>query len=260
MITDTVIEFSKQFPAFDAAINSGMIVFARILSFSSFAPVLSRKEIPMLIKIAFSLILTVIIMSLLGNIPIPKGSSMALNLLLNMTFGAIIGFIATAIFAAINAGGDMINTQMGLSSAMMFDPSTKAQSSVLGTFLGLFGTVIFINIGGMFWLIKALLRSFEVFPLYDTVLPLAKIISIEYIVNVTSNVLFVGLQIASPILLATLGQDIILGLISKTAPQVNVFTLSFLFKPVMGAAIMIVILPMLVSVVTDYFLSFAQIY
>lgn len=260
MITDTVIEFSKQFPAFDSAINSGLIVFARILSFMTFAPVLSRKEVPMLIKIAFSLILTVIMMSLLGNIPIPKGSSIALNLLLNMTFGAIIGFIATAIFAAINAGGDMINTQMGLSSAMMFDSSTKAQSSVLGTFLGLFGTVIFIHIGGMYWLIKALLRSFDVFPVYDTVLPLAKIISMEYIVTITSNVLFVGLQIASPILLATLGQDIILGLISKTAPQVNVFTLSFLFKPVMGAAIMVIILPMLVSVVTDYFLSFAQIY
>jgi len=260
MITDTVIEFSKQFPAFDAAINSGLIVFARILSFSAFAPVLSRKEFPMLIKIAFSLILTIIVMSLMGNIPVPKNASMELNLLLNMTFGAIIGFIATAIFAAINAGGDMINTQMGLSSAMMFDSSTKAQSSVLGTFLGLFGTVIFLNIGGMFWLIKAILRSFEVFPLYDTVLPLAKIISIEYIVTVTSNILFVGLQIASPILLATLGQDIILGIISKTAPQVNVFTLSFLFKPVLGAAIMVVILPMLVSVVTDYFLSFAQIY
>ena len=143
---------------------------------------------------------------------------------------------------------------------MMFDSSTKAQSSVLGTFLGLFGTVIFLNIGGMFWLIKAILRSFEVFPLYDTVLPLAKIISIEYLVTVTSNILFVGLQIASPILLATLGQDIIMGIISKTAPQVNVFTLSFLFKPVLGAAIMVVILPMLVSVVTDYFLSFAQIY
>lgn len=260
MITDTVIEFSKQFPVFDAAINSGLIVFARILSFMSFAPVLSRKEVPMLIKIAFSLILTIIMMSLLGNIPIPKGSSMALNLLLNMTFGAMIGFVATAIFAAINAGGDMINTQMGLSSAMMFDSSTKAQSSIFGTFLGLFGTVIFINIGGIFWLIKALLRSFEVFPLYDTVLPMAKLISVEYIVTITSNVLFVGLQIASPVLLATLGQDIILGLISKTAPQVNVFTLSFLFKPVLGAAIIIVILPMLVSVITDYFLSFAQIY
>ncbi len=98
------------------------------------------------------------------------------------------------------------------------------------------------------------------FPLYDTALPLAKIISRDYLIIVTSNVLFVGLQIASPVLLATLGQDIILGVISKTAPQVNVFQLSFLFKPVMGVAIMIVVLPMLVNVVTDYFLSFAQIY
>jgi flagellar biosynthetic protein FliR len=89
---------------------------------------------------------------------------------------------------------------------------------------------------------------------------LAKIISRDYLIIVTSNVLFVGLQIASPVLLATLGQDIILGVISKTAPQVNVFQLSFLFKPVMGVAIMIVVLPMLVNVVTDYFLSFAQIY
>ena len=66
-------------------------------------------------------------------------------------------------------------------------------------------------------------------------------------------ILFFGLQIASPVLLATLGQDIILGLISKTAPQVNVFQLSFLFKPVFGAAIMVWILPMLVNIITDYF-------
>lgn len=260
MITDTVIAFSKHFPQFDSAINSGLLVFARILSFSTFAPVLSRKELPMIIKVAFSLVLTIVIISLLGNPVTPKGFSMELSLLLNMTFGAVIGFIATGIFSAINAGGDMINTQMGLSSAMMFDSSTKAQSSVFGTFLALFGTVIFINIGGMYWLIKAIFRSFEVFPLYNAVLPLSKLISVEYLVTITSNVLFVGLQIASPILLATLGQDIILGLISKTAPQVNVFTLSFLFKPVLGAAIMVVILPLLVSVVTDYFLSFAQIY
>ena len=51
----------------------------------------------------------------------------------------------------------------------------------------------------------------------------------DYLVKMTSNVLYMGLQIASPVLLATLGQDIILGVISKTAPQVNVFQLSFLF-------------------------------
>ena len=73
------------------------------------------------------------------------------------------------------------------------------------------------------------------------------------------NILFMGLHIAAPVLLATLAQDIILGIISKTAPQVNVFSLSFLFKPVMGAFILIVILPMLVNVITDFLTSYANI-
>ena len=82
----------------------------------------------------------------------------------------------------------------------------------------------------------------------------------KYLVQITSNVLYMGLQIASPILLATLGQDIILGIISKTAPQVNVFQLSFLFKPVMGAAILIWILPMLMDVINQYFITYANIF
>jgi flagellar biosynthetic protein FliR len=91
-------------------------------------------------------------------------------------------------------------------------------------------------------------------------LPLDQIVNIEYLVKISSNVLYIGLQIASPVLLATLGQDIILGTISKTAPQVNVFQLSFLFKPVFGAAILIWILPMLIGVISDHFMSYAKIF
>lgn len=260
MITDLVIEFARQFPAFDNAVNTGLIVFARVIGFSMFAPVLSRKEVPMMIKVAFALLLTIVLVPAIGNPIAPKSAVLQINILLNATFGGIIGFIASTIFCALNAGGDMINTQMGLSSAMMFDNSTKQQSSIFGTFLVLFATVLFMDIGGMYWLIRALLRSFEIFPVYSPHMNLQTMISRDYVVTVTSNVLFVGMQIASPILLATLGQDVILGLISKTAPQVNVFQLSFLFKPVIGVAIMIVILPMFVNMVTDYFVSFAQIY
>ena len=97
-------------------------------------------------------------------------------------------------------------------------------------------------------------------PIYAVQIPLEKIINLDYLVKTTSNVLYVGLQIGSPVLLATLGQDIILGVISKTAPQVNVFQLSFLFKPVLGAAIMIWIMPLLINVISDFFLSFSNIY
>ena len=121
------------------------------------------------------------------------------------------------------------------------------------------GILIFIELGGFYWLINALMRSFEIFPIYAVAIPLEKIINMDHLVTTTSNVLYMGLQIASPVLLATLGQDIILGVISKTAPQVNVFQLSFLFKPVFGAAILIWIMPMLLNVINDYFMTFSHI-
>ena len=68
------------------------------------------------------------------------------------------------------------------------------------------------------------------------------------------------MKLLGPVLLATLGQDIILGIISKTAPQVNVFTMSFLFKPCLGSAILIVVLPSLMNVIEDFFMSFANIF
>ena len=173
---------------------------------------------------------------------------------------AFLGYITNCILAAVSAGGDMINTQMGLSSAMVLDPTTRSQTSILGNYFTILGLIIFISAGGTYWLINAFIRSFDVFGMYQTVIPLAKVINTNYLVIITSNVLYFGMQLAAPVLLATLGQDIILGIISKTAPQVNVFQLSFLFKPVMGALILIWILPMLINVITDYMTSYASIF
>ena len=248
------------FPDFEKYFSAGFIVFARLLGFIRFAPVLNRKEINTTTKISLAFILTVVITPLLHTGNPPAGISPLLLLTLNFAAGAIIGYIAQLLIQAIEAGGDMINTQMGLSSAMVMDPTTNSQTSILSRVITLMALCIFIEIGGMYWLFNALLRSFEIFPVYATQIPLAKIINLDYLVKMTSNVLYMGLQIASPILLATLGQDIILGVISKTAPQVNVFQLSFLFKPVFGAAIMIWILPMLIGVISDFFLSFSTIY
>lgn len=248
------------FPEFARYLSAGFIVFARLLGFIRFAPVLNRKEINTIVKLALAFLLTLIITPLVNPGEIPSGVSPMLLLLLNFAVGAIIGYIAQLIILAIEAGGDMINTQMGLSSAMVMDPTTNSQTSILSRIITLMALCIFIEIGGLYWIFNALMRSFEIFPVYAVHIPLEKIINIDYLVKMTSNVLYMGLQIASPVLLATLGQDIILGVISKTAPQVNVFQLSFLFKPVFGAAIMIWILPMLIGVITDYFLSFSSIY
>lgn len=260
MIDVVINSFSTYFPEISVALNAGIFIFVRFLGMIRFAPGFNRKEIPTIAKLSFSLIFTVILVGVLKPAQPPTGASMIYGVVINYIFGALIGYVAYCILAAIEAGGDMINMQMGLSSAMVLDPTTQAQTSILGKFIGLLGLVIFINVGGFYWLMNAFLRSFEIFPVYATAIPLDKIVNMPYLVTVTSNILYVGLQIASPVLLATLGQDIILGIISKTAPQINVFQLSFLFKPVFGAAILLWIMPMLYNVINDYFLSFSQIF
>jgi flagellar biosynthetic protein FliR len=248
------------FPDFERWFSAGFIVFARLLGFIRLAPVFNRKEINTITKLALAFLLTIMITPLLHPAAPPKDVSPMILWILNIAVGAIIGYLAQLIILTIEAGGDMINTQMGLSSAMVMDPSSGSQTSILSRVITLLGLCIFMQIGGLYWMFNALIRSFEIFPLYATHIPLEQIINMDYLVKTTSNVLYVGLQIASPVLLATLGQDIILGVISKTAPQVNVFQLSFLFKPVFGAAILIWILPMLIGVISDFFLSFSSIY
>lgn len=255
-----VNQMSILFPEFARWFSAGFIVFARLLGFIRFAPVLNRKEIAPPVKLSLAFILAVIITPILKPGMPPADISPLLLLTLNFAAGAIIGYIAQLFIMAIEAGGDMINTQMGLSSAMVMDPTTNSQTSILSRVITLLGLLIFIEVGGFYWIFNALIRSFEIFPVYAVVIPLDKIINLDYLVTTTSNVLYMGLQIASPVLLATLGQDIILGVISKTAPQVNVFQLSFLFKPVFGAAIMIWIMPILINTISEFFISFANIY
>ena len=208
-----------------------------------------------MLKLLMTIILTCVVKP---DVTVIK-DSFVLSILLNFVVGALLGYVAQLILLAVDAGGDMINMQMGLSSAMVLDPTTSSQVSIVGKCFQFVGLLIFIQIGGVYWLIQALIHSFQIFPLDATAIPLKEIVNMDYVLKLSSNVLYMGLQIASPILLATLGQDIILGVISKTAPQVNVFQLSFLFKPVLGAAIMVWIMPMLVNIISDYFLSYSKI-
>ena len=254
-----ISELMKLFPTLNAYLAAGIFIFARLLGFFRMAPVFNRKEMPGMIKIALALLMTIILTTVVKpDVTIIK-ESFVLSILLNMVVGAMLGYVAQLILLAIDAGGDMVNMQMGLSSAMVLDPTTSSQVSIVGKCFQFLGLIIFIQLGGVYWLISALVHSIEIFPLDATTIPLAQLVNMDYLIKMSSNVLFMGLQIASPILLATLGQDIILGVISKTAPQVNVFQLSFLFKPVLGAAIMVWILPMLINVITDYFLSYSNI-
>jgi flagellar biosynthetic protein FliR len=259
-MNDVITAIAQIFPKANMYLMAGALVFARMLGFFRFSPIFNRKDIPSLVKIPMALIVTISIVPFLSPEKVmTQCDSFILSLVLNIAVGAMIGYMAQLITIAIDCGAEMINMQMGLSSATALDPTTSAQVSILTKMISLMGILIFINLGGIYWLFKALVHSFEIFPLYSSQVPLAQLVKMDLLIKMSSNTLYMGLQIASPVLLATLAQDIILGVISRTAPQVNVFQLSFLFKPVLGAAIMVWILPMLMNIIEDYFMSFANI-
>lgn len=253
-------QFTILFPEINTALGSGIMVFLRLVGMMRLAPVLSKTEIPSMVRLSFAIICTVILVGIIKPAPPSADCPIYLCMFLNFIFGCLIGYVANCILAAVIAGGDMINTQMGMSSAMIMDPSTKSQVSVMANFFSTLAMLIFIYSGGIYWLFNAFIKSFQLFPMYLVNFHFENYINISYLGELTGNILFMGLHIAAPILLATLAQDIILGIISKTAPQVNVFSLSFLFKPVMGAFILIVILSNLINVITNYFVSYAGIF
>lgn len=256
---ENLLNLIASLTGYNYLIEAWFCVMVRFFGFLMFAPIISRKDIPFMVKLAFSIIIAVTFTGMLSPQP-PAGShSFFLILILNFVFGSIIGFIARAIFIVISIAGDIINMQMGLSASMFFDPFTRQQTSTMGLFFDLLGTVIFINIGGLYWYFSAFKRSFDMFPIFETHIPINEVANLEYITSLTGGMLTIGLQLAAPVLIATLGQDVILGIISRTAPQINVFQLSFLFKPVVGIAIIIVLMPLFVNVITDYFIHYSNI-
>ncbi len=258
---DTIVnEFPKYFPEINNVLASGIPIFARVAGLMRAVPFLQRSEIPAIAKVGFALIFTVMLSIFLH--PEAPGTDVSLiySIVINYLCGALLGFIVNCILSAIESGGDMINMQQGVSSATILDPTTSSQTSIMGRIFSILGLIIFLEIGGAYWTFNAFIRSFEIFPVYSAMIPLDEIVNMPYLIKVTSNVLYIGLQIASPVLIATLGQDIILGIISKTAPQVNVFQMSFLFKPCLGSLILIFVMPTILNVICDFFISFANIF
>ena len=143
---DAVLNFYSQIsPDLEKYLGSGLMIFGRVMGFIRFAPGFSRRDVHTMAKIGIAIILTVMICVTLPLTPQPAESSFVLALSLNVFFGALMAFIANCILMIVEAGGDMINMQMGLNAASVFDPSTSQQSSVMGRFFSLFGLILFIN-------------------------------------------------------------------------------------------------------------------
>lgn len=252
---------------FDVAVDSGFLVFCRMLGFMLIAPIFGRKDIPFTCKVGMALMLSLILLWVLPVNPSQASRMISedtmlytLQVFINASIGFFLGFIATAIMDVVGAAGSMMNNQIGLSSAMMFDPSTRQQVALTEKLFSFIALLVFFHIGGAYWIISALKRSFEIFPLYTLQPDFTGQVSLDYIIQITGNSIAIATQLVAPILVVTMAIDLILGIVNRTAQQIQVFQLSFALKPCIGIAAFLLTLPIFIKLLENYLSDYAAIF
>lgn len=249
-------------------VDTFFLIFCRLLGFMIIGPVFGRKDIPFTMKTGMALMFSWMLVWTVAADPAQSGLINSvdnlhwylLQVIVNATVGLFIGFVATTIMEAVNAAGSLMNNQIGLSSAMMFDPSTRQQVALTERIFSFIALMVFFHIGGLYWIINAIVRSFEVFPLFSVQPDLVGQISLDYLIQISGNTLAIATNLVAPVIVVTMAVDLILGIVNRTAQQIQVFQLSFALKPCIGMAAFLATLPIFLKLVENYLTDHASIF
>ncbi len=138
--------------------------------------------------------------------------------------GGMIGLVAIMIFTAVEYGGTVIGYQMGFAAANIYDPQSERQLALISQFQNVFAILIFLAIDGHHIFLQVAVESYKILP------PGVFNISgeaIPYLLKLSSRIFSLGIQFSAPILAVLLLSGLILGILSRVFPQLNVFLLSF---------------------------------
>jgi len=225
-----MISFSSEF------INSWIISLlwplTRVLGVMATAPILSDQSIPKRAKLGLGIMLTLIITPTLP--PIAQFEIFSLNGLLilmqQMIIGLAMGFSIRLVFASVGMAGQMIGMSMGLGFAVFFDPQTQGQNTAISKFLTMMLMLIFLSLDGHLMAIHALSDSFITMPIAME----GHGISPMKIAMWGGTIFSTGLLLALPALAALLITNMALGILTRTAPQLNLFGIGFPITMSMG--------------------------
>ncbi|MGE4170355.1 MAG: flagellar biosynthetic protein FliR [Candidatus Margulisiibacteriota bacterium] len=236
------------------------LIFARLLGMLMLAPVFNRKEIFALSKVAFLFWLSGLLIFVVPMAVHPPASPVAMVIAVVMEFmvGAMLGFITDMIVVGLEAAGTLMDTQAGLSVASILDPSSGRSITIISSLLKWVAIVVFLMLDGHHMLLSAVVQSFKLLPIGAPFnIPQAA----WYVVGLGGDIFYIAVQLSAPIMLVVFLIDFVFGMLSRVAPQVNVFQLGFQIKPLISLLIFLAIVPgisgsvsSLLERVTDYIL------
>jgi flagellar biosynthesis protein FliR len=211
-------------------------VALRVGGLLSFGPFFGDRAIPNRIKVGLLVFLTAVLVPVVPARPSPSGPvEWAQMILSEWLVGVLMGLSLAAVFEGMQFAGQLSGMQLGLSLATLFDPQSEADSPALSVFYNLVTLFLFLTLDVHHWLLRALRRSFDYLPVGSAAV--SELAGRE-LARVVGSLFGLGIQIAAPVLLATMMIDLVLGFLSKASPQLPVLLFGIPVKNLTGYALL----------------------
>ncbi len=214
-----------------------VLTLSRISGLVMIAPVYGSVEVPVKIRALFAASLALIMLPVNWSVSVPQPATM-LDFLMYVGTELILGFALGAgvwlLLTGVQLGGMLISQASGLSMADVFNPTLDSSTPVLGHFLYLMATVIFLCVGGHRALIAGLLESFSTVPLGQS--PVTLLLP-EMLNDITALSFGLAVRVAAPAVAALLLATVVLGLIGRALPQLNVMTVGVGLNALLAAGV-----------------------
>lgn len=230
-------------------IQKMILILVRITAFIVICPGFSFKGLPNTLKVALSVSLSMMVYTVIPDIP----TTDSLFLLFfwttkEMLIGLGLGYVTNLVFTTMEIAGQLVDFQVGFSMASVFDASMGMQASYYGKIYYWMTISVFFLLNMHHILLETLMKSFDYMPL--TMLNIGAF-KVEGIVVLFSNIFELALNLAAPIIIVVLITDVVLGVISRTVPQINVLMLGMPLKAMVGFVITMFTLSYLMNSITN---------
>ena len=198
----------------------------RLSAFFISSPFFGSRVIPLNVKIIFSLVISFFYFGYLSDVQISEQilDNLVIVVIAEALIGLSLGLTLTIWFAAASLAGEKIAATTGLGFSQMVDPDTGGQTPVISLLLDLFLITIFLSLNGHLIAIEFLFKSFEIFNINDGIPPFGLVgLGIE----AAGAMFYTGGLIMLPVVGALLLTNIAIGIITRAAPQLNMFSFAF---------------------------------
>ncbi len=212
-----------------ATINEFMafaVVFGRMAGIFSSIPSFGGRAVPVRIKTVAVLAMTLLLFPLVRT-RVPPLDGDAIGLMILMVREALIGFtlglLAQVIFSGIEFCGQLVATQMGLSIAVQFDPAMEGQFTAMAVLQNLLAMLLFLSLGVHHFFFSALVDSYQTLPVGSWQVKEELVL---FIIGLVGQIFVIGIKLAAPVMVSLLATTVVLGVMARAFPQMNIFVVS----------------------------------